>query len=585
MRNNFKKVLPLMLAAGAALVQVSPVIAADTPAMPEAAMYLYNHDCEDLTLGADVGVGAYLSSTFNVMDRVVAAPETDASNGKSIKVTAQAGAENFYKIFTNENTWLDGDEKAEYPADYNNEVIVSFDVYREEGQRTPNFTIQNVNMSNLTLAAGFIDKNGTLSVALSKTSKSLGSEEASGSVTFHKYDKALEANKWHNISIVYNKIEEKTLWYANGEYVCDAPLPTENETYINKKGFIYSLQCFALVNEKNAASAYIDNIKIAYAKPQTTKEIQEVLYADEAMSGWTVTTSTITSTKYDFSKTISEVKKNYMVEFDFEADTVYAKGACIFLENAANNALASAYMANEEGSLIVRTEMTPAQQSGAPQSDFRNYAGYAIKTLNDKKLFHVRDAFRANERTNFKFYVDVNEHVVYYYVNDVYAGKTLANPDYNMIPARMKFLLPANNETRERKFRVYNMKVGYTEAGAVEVSGLDVVDESGYQIDGAEVFAADGVNAYVKARVTNDTSKDINLMFVIVQYNGEQMIDTEIVSKTVGAGAEVEIDQNSADACSLVISPEVTSIKAFVWDADGSLMPYCDGVEAVPNIM
>lgn len=589
MKTNLRTVMAGALAAGMLLAQANVVIAEDTaavPVPPEEVMYLYNRDCEDLTLGETVGVGPYLSSTKDVMDRTVAAPAGSSENGKSIKVTAQAGSEQFYKIFEKAATWFDGDETVQNPAEYNNEVVVRFDVYREADTRTPNFTIQNINMKNMTLASAFIDKDGKLSVATSSEIKSMPQETATDQGYF-VYDQVLAADQWHTITIVYNKDAEKTTWFADGNYVCDAVFPTKNATYQELKGYRYSMQCFALVNEKLAASAYIDNIKIAYAKPAETMQIQTELYSNDAEQGVTVTGPGSASKTVAFDS-IQEVSKDYIVSFDLRADTITAKGACITLQNAAGNMLATAFMANTAGSMIIRTEMRPTQNGaiGYPAATVSGWTERELVQLNSAKLFHVRDVFRPNEYTNFKFYVDVDEHVVYYYVNDIYAGKTAANTAYSMLPAKLFVLYPTNDGASiGGKFWIANVKVGYTEPSAVTVDHFTIVDAMGSALDGAEIFAGDGTEAYVKATVRNETPQDVHCVIVIAQYRGSEMIDTSVLSRTVEAGAALTLDHTTQDTCQMPVADDATSIKAFIWDTDAPLTPYCDSVTAVPTIL
>jgi hypothetical protein len=582
MRARLKKVLAAVIAVSAALIQVNFAVAEGDTAMspPEEVVYLYNHDCEDLTLGETVGVGPYLSSAYSAMNRVVATPDGDTSNGKSIKVTSAAGSEQFYKIFTGVNTYYDGLE-TENPTDYNNEIVVSFDVYREDGMRTPNFTIMNNEMNNMTLASAFIDKNGKLSVATSNEIKSMPHETATDKGYF-VYDTVLEADMWHHITIVYNKDEEKTTWFADNNYVCDAVFPTKNATYQEKKGRIYTMRCFALVNEQLASSAYIDNIKIAHAKSGNPMQIQtELYYYGDEPRGVTVTGPGSAASTFDLSS-ISNITKDYLVEFNIKADTITAKGACITLLNANSNALATAFMANTAGSLVVRTESTATAAIGADAATISGYTERDQATLKNAKLFHMRNVFEKDVYTNFKLYVDIAEKAVYYYVNDVYVGKT-ASTDYSLIPAKVVFTYPTNNgASTGGKFWVQGMRVGYTEPSAVSVTGLDIVGIEGDSLNGADVFADDEVGAYVKAAVTNETASDAKLLIVIAQYNGDRMIDTKIVSKTVASGADFVIDQSTDETCSLTISADTTVIKAFVWDE--TLLSYCDCVEAVPNI-
>ena len=589
MKTNLRSILAGALVAGLLLPQVSLAVAQDPAAgslLPEEVLYLYNRDCEDLTPGTAVGVGPYLSSTYQVMERTVATPAGNSENGNSIKVTAQAGSEQFYKIFEKAATWFDGDETVQNPTEYNNEVVVSFDVYREAGMRTPNFTIQNVNMKNMTLAAAFIDKDGKLSVATSSEIKSMPQETATEQGYF-VYDNTLAADRWHTIKIVYNKDAEKTTWFVNGEYVCDAVFPTKNATYEELKGYRYSMQCFALVNEKLAAAAYIDNLKIAYAKPAEPIEIQTELYSNDEIKGVTVTGPGSASTTFAFDS-IQEVNKDYVVSFDIKADTITAKGACITLQNAAGNMLATAFMANTAGSLIVRTEMRPTQNGsiGDPAATVSGWAERELTQLKSAKLFHMRDVFRSNTYTNFKFYVDVDEHVLYYYVNDVYAGKTEANMAYSLLPAKLYVLYPTNNgASTGGKFWITGVRVGYTAPSAVTVSDFAIVDATGSALDGAEIFAGDGTEAYVKATINNETPQDVNCVVVIAQYKGSDMLNTKVLQQTVAQGTTLTLNHTTQDPCRILLEDDATSIKAFIWDVDAPLTPYCDSITAVPNIL
>lgn len=586
MKNKMKRILAGIIALGAVLPQASFAFAeeeATKPTQPEAVMYLYNRDCEDLTAGASVGLGAYLSSTFSVMATEVATPENDSSNGKSIKVTSAAEAIQYYKIFTGDNTYHDG-FIGEYPEDYNNEVMVSFDVYREAGMRTPIFALTNNEIQNMVLAASFIDKNGKFSVATSKVNKSMAQENAIEEDGYFVYDTALEENQWHNIAVVYNKDEEKATWFVNGNYVCEASFPTENETYKAKKGSRYTMRGFTMLNEGLATSAYVDNIKIAYIKPETTTEIQTVLYSGGDVRGSTVTGPASSGTTFKIEG-IDSITKDYMVEFDLRADTITAKGACICLVNDNNNALATAFMANTEGSAVIRTKSTPAAQIGASADVIKGYTTKKQSELLTSNLIHIKDVFRANVFTNFKLYVDIDEKVVYYYANDIYLGKTAAT-DYSLMPSSLQFTYPTNGTASiGGKFWVANMKVGYMEAETVKVTGFDVVNAEGYSLDGAEVFVDDGVEAYVKATVKNDTQKDVNLMIVIAQYNGDKMINTDVIYPTVKSGEEYILDNNSEETCNVTVSADTTGIRAFVWDADDSLMPYCEWAEVLPLIV